>query len=250
MTRRWTSPANSSRSTASAAPPGTLAESAHGSKRLPSALSSDLRSPCALVSSTDLKGFARRARPAIGAMGRGSNHRPRLEQPHPNAALRERRAASEPARPPTKDSGLHARPPPRARRRSACSRLEAGSLSPIDLVDLLLHSDPATIGTGIGYRAVPGGEVARGVSRASPERLATLGPPLSECARDTWGTFIPSGMARVPLQFGYVVQARNSPKRPVLMIMGEPHGSTSRRWDGPEPGPSSATSRSRKSSCS
>ena len=32
-------------------------------------------------------------------------------------------------------------------------------------------------------------------------------------------------MARVPLHAGYVVQARNSPKRPVLITIGEPQ-----RW--------------------
>jgi hypothetical protein len=54
-TRSCTSRENTSRSTASAVPPGTRASSAQGSSTLPSARSSALSNPWALVRSTDLK---------------------------------------------------------------------------------------------------------------------------------------------------------------------------------------------------
>ena len=55
VTRSCTAWEKISRSTARAVPPGTRARSAHGSSRLPSARSSALRRPWALVTSTDLK---------------------------------------------------------------------------------------------------------------------------------------------------------------------------------------------------
>src|SRR5690606_27753829 len=41
----------------------------------------------------------------------------------------------------------------------------------------------------------------------------------------SFGHLMPSGMERVPLHSGYLVHARNSPKRPVLMTISEPQ-----RW--------------------
>src|SRR5690349_21186887 len=69
--------------------------------------------------------------------------------------------------------------------------LEAGAGLPIGLAHLLLHAYPAALGTGIGHRLVPGGEVARRVADAAPERLAPLGTPFGEVALDALGALDP-----------------------------------------------------------
>src|SRR6185369_2705564 len=53
--------------------------------------------------------------------------------------------------------------------------LKTGAGLALGLVHLLLHADPAALGTGVRHRLVPGGEVARRVADATPERLAALG---------------------------------------------------------------------------
>src|SRR6476661_30422 len=58
--------------------------------------------------------------------------------------------------------------------------LEAGAALSIRLADLLLHTNPAAVGTGLRYRPVPGGEITRRVTQAAPEGLASLGTPLGQ----------------------------------------------------------------------
>jgi len=83
-----------------------------------------------------------------------------------------------------------------------------------------LHSGQVS-GTGMfqveksqaGYRMQPQNDLPRLVRRS------VRSPSLQR------GHLTPIGIDRVPLQAGYVVHARNSPKRPVLMTMADPH-----RW--------------------
>ena len=116
VTRSCTAHEKISRSTASAAPPGTRANSAHSSSRLPSRRSSALSSPCALPSSSDLKELlqtssARRSVWCAGVRTAGRISYSVTSTPRAASA----QAASQPASPPPTTTAVTSVPSPPAR---------------------------------------------------------------------------------------------------------------------------------------
>ncbi len=121
--RSSTSRAKTSRSTASAVPPGTRASSAQGRSMLPRRRSSALSRPCAVEVSTDLKvllhtSSASRpvwcaAVPVTGRISCSVTSTPRSASAH---------AASLPARPPPMTAAFTPATPPPARPRGSCCR--------------------------------------------------------------------------------------------------------------------------------
>ena len=115
-TRRCTPAANTSRSTARAAPPGTRASSAAASTMLPRRRISALSRPWAFVSSTDLKELlqtssASRSVWCAGVIFTGRISRSVTRMPH----LASAQAASLPASPPPMTVTVRSRPAPWAR---------------------------------------------------------------------------------------------------------------------------------------
>src|SRR5881398_535654 len=176
--RSCTPCANATRSTASAAPPGTRAWSAASSTTLPSRRISTLSSPWALVSSTDLKEleqtssanrsvwcaaviFAGRISCSVTAIpARPAPRRPRCPRvrhppPLPSRSARHR---------------LRRR---RLLDRDFVSALEALARDPFGLGLLLFHPDEPAARAGDRDRAVPRGVVALRVAQA-PEEVPSL----------------------------------------------------------------------------
>ena len=189
MTRSCTAWEKSSRSTASAVPPGTRAASAHGSSRLPERPQLGLEQPVRVGELDRFEGVAAdELGQPVGVVRRRLHRRPHLVQRHPDAALRERPGRLRAGETAADDGGVHASATSSGSASDELvAALEAGAGLALGLADLLLHADPAALGTGVGHRPVPGGEVARRIAHAAPERLAPLGAPLGEIALDALG---------------------------------------------------------------
>ena len=212
----------------------TAARSAHSSSMLPSRRISALSRPCALVMSMDLKvllqtSSARRSEPWAAssppaASRSGSRPRRARRGPTPPPSRRARRRPRSRLRPRTRSRQRHLFAAPA--HHILCPHFRHTRVSPRPLLHRFSTPDPLALRAGLGHRPVPGGEIARGIAHAAPERLAALGAPLGQvtdvalralhaqrngaralAGRDTW------------------CRPRNSPKRPVLMTIGEPQ-----RW--------------------
>ena len=162
------------------------------SKRLPSARSPILRSPCALVELYGFEGVARaRSRPARRRQGRRREYAAASRTTSPKR-LRSASANSLRAGETSADDGWSSRQGHLLGLGDdqLVAALGAGSALTVDLVDLLLHIPMAATGTvlmvGSRWRSC-----SAGVSHAPPGHSPRLGLPLGKIASRTVGDAIP-----------------------------------------------------------